>query len=70
SKVREELGSRYIFGPEESALIPNLDNDVMYYVRVLCTDGDAEGKTSDVLTVTPKADPDAPAGDMLIENGL
>ena len=63
------MGNRYIFGPDEEALIPNLENDVIYYLRVRCTNSDVEGKLSDVLIVMPKADPDAPAGDMLVENG-
>jgi hypothetical protein len=72
SKTVEDLGTRFLFGPDEPALIPNLDNNVLYYVRLRCTDAEtsADGKLSDVQIVTPKADPDAPAGDMLIENGL
>ena len=69
SKTRDMMGNRYIFGVDEEALIPNVENDTTYYLRIVCVDGDAEGKPSDIIEVTPKADPDAPAGDMLIENG-
>ncbi len=62
-------GTRYIFGPGEERLVPNLMNDTVYYVCVFGKDGDAEGKPVGPIVVTPKADPDAPAGDMLIEEG-
>ena len=69
STTPDTLGTRYLFGAGDEALVPNLSNDTVYYVRIVCIDGDAETKPSDVIVVTPKADPDAPAGDMLIEEG-
>ena len=45
-----------------------LENDKMYYVWLQGMKDDATGDMSEPLTVTPKADPDPPAGAILVEN--
>ncbi|MCB0044753.1 MAG: VWA domain-containing protein [Caldilineaceae bacterium] len=71
STKADEMGTRYIFGPTDPLVVPNLPNNVDYYVRVLCVDEESKaiGKPSDAIVVRPKADPDAPSGGILIEQG-
>ena len=62
-------GTRYVFNAGEEALVPNLMNNTIYYVCVFGRDEDAVGKPIGPIVVEPKADPDPPAGDMLINEG-
>jgi hypothetical protein len=49
--------------------VGGLQNGETYYVILQGVNGDAVGDYSDPIPVMPKADPDAPSGAMLIDNG-
>jgi hypothetical protein len=50
--------------------LTGVTNGVKYYIKLVGKNGADEGDYSEVFEVTPKEDPDPPAGAMLIENGV
>lgn len=64
-----ELGRPVDLGDSGIYTVTNVVNDVHYFVRLSGDNGAALGDYSDVFAVTPKADPDAPSGVVLINNG-
>ncbi|MCP4361459.1 MAG: fibronectin type III domain-containing protein, partial [Chloroflexi bacterium] len=62
------LGNPVDMGSSGDFTIPNLTNDTPYYIRIIPGNGADEGPITQPVVVTPKSDPDAPAGWMLINN--
>lgn len=56
-------------GSKGDYLVESLQNGTTYYVWLQPESGGARGPLTQPEAVTPKADPDAPAGAMLIEDG-
>ena len=65
----DSLGTMLSLGQKGDFPVGGLANDTTYYIRLQGVNGDAVGDLSDPVAVTPKADPDMPAGTLLIENG-
>ena len=65
----DQVGDPVEMGQQGDFMLDNLTNDQTYYIRLVGVNDDARGDYSEPIAVTPKADPDAPAGAMLIENG-
>lgn len=65
----DEMGEETTVDSTGHITIENLTNDIPYYVRLVGYNGNAATKPTEPIKVTPKADPDPPAGAMLIENG-
>jgi hypothetical protein len=65
-----QLGTGHDFNADQrNPIIDGLVNDTTYYVRIQGHTADGDGPPSQPEAVTPKADPDAPAGAVLIEDG-
>ncbi|MCC6168265.1 MAG: VWA domain-containing protein [Caldilineaceae bacterium] len=65
-----QLGAGQDYGPDQNnPIIRGLVNDTKYYVRLQGHTADGDGPPSQYQEVTPKADPDAPSGAVLIEGG-
>lgn len=66
----DQLGAGQDFGPDQNnPIIEGLVNDTKYYVRIQGHTAEGDGPPSQYKEVTPKADPDAPSGAVLIEGG-
>jgi hypothetical protein len=65
----EMLGDPVPMGNQGIYTHTNVLNDQVVYVTLAGQNGTAEGDYSETEAVTPKADPDAPSGTMLINNG-
>jgi hypothetical protein len=72
STVQDALGQDHHAGRSATGnfTITMLTNDLTYYVRLQPMVDTAAGPYSPAQEVTPKADPDAPSGWMLIENDM
>ncbi len=64
-----ELGQSQSIGRTGNFTLTNLINDQTYYLTLAGVTETAESNYSEAVAVTPKADPDAPSGTMLINNG-
>ncbi|MCX6044517.1 MAG: hypothetical protein NT075_05340 [Chloroflexi bacterium] len=64
-----DIGKPISMGQSNNFTVENVLNDQTYYVRLSGVISDTEGDYSDPIAVTPKADPDAPAGAMVINGG-
>ncbi|MCB0039537.1 MAG: hypothetical protein KDE23_07645 [Caldilinea sp.] len=62
-------GKPFDMGQKGDFVVNGLANDTTYFVWVQGINGNAAGEMSEPEAVTPKADPDMPAGAFLIENG-
>jgi hypothetical protein len=69
STVPGEIGDQMDMGNSGIYTVTNVTNDLQYYIRVAGQNGDAWGDYSDVFPVIPKADPDAPSGAIIINDG-
>jgi hypothetical protein len=69
STVPGELGEPVDMGNSGIYTVTGVINDLPYIVRLSGENGTAEGDFSEPILVTPKADPDAPSGAVLINNG-
>lgn len=65
-----QLGNGQDFAPDKNnPIIRGLVNDTKYYVRIQGHTAAGDGPPSQYQEVTPKADPDAPSGAVLIQGG-
>jgi hypothetical protein len=69
STMPGELGRPVDMGNSGIYTMTQVTNDLPYFVSLSGQNGIAEGEYSDPFPVTPKADPDAPSGAILINNG-
>jgi hypothetical protein len=69
STVPGELGQPVGMGSSGIYTFTGVTNDLGYFVTLNGENGTAEGDYSEPELVTPKADPDAPSGTMVINNG-
>jgi len=69
----DEMGEPVDMGNSGIYTVTNVTNDLQYFIRLSGHYSDttviADGEFSDPILVTPKADPDAPSGAILIDNG-
>jgi hypothetical protein len=65
----DDLGQAFDLGQTGTYSFTGLINDQTYYVRLQGMNDTAAGPISQPEAVTPKADPDAPSGWVLINNG-
>ncbi len=64
-----QLGQGFDMGPGGTYTLTGLTNDQPYYLTLAGLNGAAQGDYSNPTTITPKADPDAPSGAILINDG-
>ena len=64
-----QLGNGISMSQTVPFTLTNVQNDVKYYLHLAGKNDDAEGDYSEVVIVTPKADPDPPSGAIEINNG-
>ncbi len=69
SLLPDDLGQPVDMGNTGHFTVTNVVNGDMVYVTLAGQNGTAEGDYSETQGVTPKADPDAPSGTMMINNG-
>jgi hypothetical protein len=69
STVPGQLGQSLDMGVSGRYTLTNLINEQTYYLTLAGANGLAQCDYSDPIPVTPKADPDAPSGAILINNG-
>ncbi len=65
----DEPGRPTPVDPNDDLVLRDLTNDQTYYIWIQGEKENAKGDLSQPQEVTPKADPDPPAGAVLIENG-
>ena len=70
----DEIGEETNIGKDGYYTLTNMTNDLTYYLTLVGviseTGKTGKGDYTDVIPVTPKADPDPPSGWMLINNGV
>ena len=69
STVPGDLGLPVDMGNSGIYTFTGVTNDLGHYITLNGQNGTAEGDFSEAELVTPKADPDAPSGAMVIDNG-
>ena len=69
STVPGQLGPGQDIGNGGTFTLTGLTNDQPYYLTLAGLNGAAQGDYSDPTAITPKADPDAPSGAILINDG-
>jgi len=65
----DQFGRRFDMGNSGIYTVTDVVNGLPYYVRLAGQNGIPEGEFSDLIMVVPKADPDAPNGAVLINDG-